>query len=170
MWDDEPGKRTLGIRERQILWERANHKCEVCGKKIDFTEIQVGHKTAYSKGGSTTLRNSACLCYRCNKLQGTDSWNTFLKKMGKETGESKTKNFLKTLSLPKLKYLTKKYNITVKGKSEEGLFSNNQVAPSKKQYIKALSKLSQEKIDLALKRMPQSEKKNKRKKRSFDWL
>lgn len=50
MWEDEPVKRTLGIRDRQILWKRANHKCEACGKQIDFTEMQVGHKTAASKG------------------------------------------------------------------------------------------------------------------------
>ena len=44
--------------------------------------MQVGHKKAYSKGGNTTLRNSVCICYRCNKLQGTDDWNVFIKKIG----------------------------------------------------------------------------------------
>ena len=75
-------KRTLGIRDKQILYRNAKGKCEnpACGKKIDFDEMQTGHKNAHSKGGSTTLRNSVCLCYRCNKLQGTDSWATFLRK------------------------------------------------------------------------------------------
>ena len=79
-------KRALGIRDRQILWERANKRCEnpTCNKKIDFTEMQAGHKTPYSKGGKTTLDNAFCLCYKCNKLQGTDSWAVFLKKQGYE--------------------------------------------------------------------------------------
>jgi len=52
--------------------------------------MQVGHKTAASKGGKATLRNSVCLCYKCNKLQGTDSWPTFLRKMGKKNVRSVT--------------------------------------------------------------------------------
>jgi 5-methylcytosine-specific restriction endonuclease McrA len=85
--DDDGGKdrkRTLGIRDKQILYERASRKCEACKKAVDFTEMQVGHKKAHSKGGRTTMANCVCLCYRCNKLQGTDSWATFLRKMGKK--------------------------------------------------------------------------------------
>ena len=74
-------KRTLSLRERQILYARAGGKCEACGRPISFEEMQVGHKKAYSKGGATTLSNAVCLCYRCNKLQGTDDFETFKKKM-----------------------------------------------------------------------------------------
>jgi hypothetical protein len=75
-WDDDKDtKRTLGIRDKQILYRNAKGRCQnpACNKKIDFDEMQVGHKTAWSRGGRTTLKNSVCLCYRCNKLQGTDS-------------------------------------------------------------------------------------------------
>jgi len=44
-----------------------------------------GHKNAASKVGSATLRNSVCICARCNKLQGTDSWATFMKKWASQT-------------------------------------------------------------------------------------
>lgn len=83
-------KRTLGIRDKQILYRRAKGKCEACGRKIDFDEMHSGHKNAASKGGSATLRNSVCICARCNKLQGTDSWATFMKKMGKSNTRSVT--------------------------------------------------------------------------------
>ena len=170
MWVDEgTTKRTLGIREKQILWERAKHKCEACRKQIDFTEMQVGHKTAYSKGGSTTLRNSACLCYKCNKLQGTDSWNTFLKKMGKESESTKSKKALKTLSLAQLKFLAKENKIKVKGRTVQELFSSRTAAPSKKQYVNALSKLTQDKIDSTLKKMPEPTIK-KKKRKSDSWF
>lgn len=77
--------RTLGIRNKQILYRRAKGKCEACGRKIDFDEMHSGHKNAASKGGSATLRNSVCICARCNKLQGTDSWATFMKKWASQT-------------------------------------------------------------------------------------
>lgn len=83
-------KRTLGIRDKQILYRRAKGKCEACGRKIDFDEMHSGHKNAASKGGSATLRNSVCVCARCNKLQGTDSWSTFMRKMGKSNTRSVT--------------------------------------------------------------------------------
>ncbi|MEM3411892.1 MAG: HNH endonuclease signature motif containing protein [archaeon] len=80
-------KRTLGVRDKQILYRRAKGRCEACGKKIEYDEMQVGHKKPYSKGGATTLANSACLCYRCNKLQGTDSLETLKKKMAGTFGK-----------------------------------------------------------------------------------
>ena len=84
------GKRTLGIRDKQILYRRARGRCEVCGRKIEFDEMHSGHKNPASKGGSATLRNSVCLCARCNKLQGTDNWATFMRKMGKSKTTSVT--------------------------------------------------------------------------------
>jgi 5-methylcytosine-specific restriction endonuclease McrA len=98
LWDnDTDSKRTLGIRDKQILYRNAKGKCEnpACGKKIEFDEMQVGHKTAWSKGGRTTLKNSVCLCYRCNKLQGTDSWATFMKKQNVVDPKTKLKSTLK---------------------------------------------------------------------------
>ena len=90
-WDDEKKeKRSLGIRDKKILYERANHKCECCEKKIEFSEMVVGHKRAYSKGGATSLKNTVCLCYKCNNLQGTDSWDIFLKKLGKQPKSKKS--------------------------------------------------------------------------------
>ena len=84
IWGDErAAKRTLGTRDKQILLNRAHHKCENCGKRIDYESMMVGHKNAWSKGGSTTLRNTVALCFKCNKLQGTDSWATFQRKQGK---------------------------------------------------------------------------------------
>ncbi|OGI12216.1 hypothetical protein A3K64_02695 [Candidatus Micrarchaeota archaeon RBG_16_36_9] len=97
------GKRTLGIRDKQILYRRTKGRCEACSRKIDFDEMETGHKNAASKGGSATLRNSVCLCSRCNKLQGTDSWATFMKKMGKSKTTSVTSSKRKKLTKRKTK-------------------------------------------------------------------
>lgn len=140
-WNDNDSKRTLGIRDKQILYRNANKRCEnpACGKKIDFDEMQVGHKTAWSRGGSTTLRNSACLCYRCNKLQGTDSWAVFLKKQRVVDPKTKLKESLETLCIKQLKFLAEKHHVKVKGQIVEGFFDSQRKAPTKRQYISKLS-------------------------------
>ena len=144
-------KRALGIRDRQILWERANKRCEnpMCNKRIDFTEMQAGHKTAYSKGGKTTLNNAFCLCYKCNKLQGTDSRAIFLKKQGYEDPNIKAekkkqqniKQSLNTLTIQQLKFLADNHNVQVKGKVVKGYFDSHTEPPTKQQYITKLCKV-----------------------------
>jgi len=134
-------KRALGTRDKQILYRNAKGRCQnpACNKKIDYDEMQVGHKTAWSRGGSTTLRNSVCLCYRCNKLQGTDSWAVFMKKQGIEDPKTKVKQSLENLTLQQLKLLAAKHRVKVTGYVEEGLFSSRRIAPTKRQYINKLS-------------------------------
>ena len=141
--DGRDSRRTLGIRDRQILYRNAKGKCEnpACGKKIDFDEMQIGHKTAWSRGGSTTFKNSVCICYRCNKLQGTDSWVVFMNKQGIkiEDAKAKMKESLENLTVQDLKLLAAKHKVRVTGSVEEGLFSSRRIAPTKRQYINKLS-------------------------------
>lgn len=89
-FSDEPKKRTLGVRDKKILYVRAKGKCEACGKKIEFHEMHAGHKNPAFKGGSATLRNTVCICASCNGLQGKDSWAVFMKKLGKNKTRSIT--------------------------------------------------------------------------------
>ena len=103
--EERDSKRTLGVRDRQILYRNAGGRCEnpTCDKKIDYDEMEVGHKQAHSKGGKTSLPMSKCLCHRCNKLQGTDSWAVFLKKqkVGKTSTEPKPKTGVKSIAKAK---------------------------------------------------------------------
>src|SRR6266567_888201 len=155
LWgDDEPVKRTLGIRDKKILYDEiAKGKCQNCGEEIRFSEMQVGHKTAYSKGGRTTLKNLVALCYRCNNLQGMDSWETFQKKQGKTIATNKLAGMLGKLSMRELKYLAMKHGVKLKGRYVEGgLQDDYYQAPSKKRYVKELAKVVSEnevKSDLA---------------------
>jgi len=70
------------------------------------------------------------------------------------------------MNLRELKSLAQKYYIRVKGSTEEGLFEDYQMSPSKRQYINALSKLSEKEIRSGLKATP-SKAKKKRKRSSF---
>ena len=137
--------RTLGIRDKQILYRNAKGRCENpgCKKKIDFDEMQVGHKTAYSRGGRTSFKNSVCLCYRCNKLQGTDSWVVFLTKQGmkaEENPKAKVKRLLQSKSVSELKILASKHKVKVRGTAIDDLWSGTHTnAPTKSQYISKLA-------------------------------
>jgi len=170
---ERDSKRTLGERDRQILWIRATKRCEnpACGKKIEYIDMEVGHKTAWSKGGRTTLANSKCLCPSCNKRQGNDSWAVFLKKQGTEDPDKLLKSNMKAslnkLSISQLKTLAAKHNIKLKGKVVEEFFSSHTVAPTKKQYIDKLSIIVTEK---EIKALPKETPKpaTKRKKKSND--
>lgn len=84
-------KRTLGERDKQILWLNANKKCQNCNNPVEYIDMEAGHKKAWSKQGKTNLKNSVCLCHPCNKRQGTDSWEVFQKKQGKSIPKKITK-------------------------------------------------------------------------------
>ena len=147
-WDNgTDSKRTLGIRDKQILYRNAKGRCQnpACGKKIEFDEMQVGHKTAWSRGGRTTLKNSVCLCYRCNKLQGTDSWATFMKKQNVVDPKTKLKKSLQALTTKQLIYLADKHNIKVKGQIVKDFFDSYRKTPTKVQYINKLAGVVTEK-------------------------
>jgi hypothetical protein len=171
LWaDNEPIRRTLGIRDKKILYERAGHKCEHCEKPLDFLEMQVGHKTAASKGGKATLRNCVCLCYKCNNLMGTDSWSVFQKKMGKQIGNS-NKKMLKELPVAKLRFLAKKFGVKVRGRTEESLFESYSLPPSKAQYVNALAKkISAEDVAQGLKEYSPPEKKKRKLRSSYGFF
>ena len=171
--DDTSSKRTLGIRDKLILYRNAEKKCQNCGNPLEFDEMQVGHKKAASKGGMATLKNCVCLCYGCNHRQGTDDWNKFQQKQGKtiqEDNTKKMKNRLEKLGLRELKFLAQKHNIRVKRKIEEGFFETTQKAPSKIQYIKKLAKsISEEEINSVLKEIPPPPQKKRIRRKSSEW-
>jgi hypothetical protein len=163
LFEDEPVKRTLSGRDREILWIRAGKKCQSCGNLIDYNEMQVGHKTAWSRGGTTTLRNSVCLCYGCNKRQGTDGWGKFQRKLGNQSASGRAIQGLNSLSLSQLRQLSRKHGLTVKGIIVEDFFSSYRAAPTKKQYINALSKVvSNSDIGSAKRRAKPAKKRRRR--------
>lgn len=166
-------KRALSIRDKQILYRNANKRCQnpTCNKMIEFDEMQVGHKKAWSKGGRTTLKNSVCLCYRCNKLQGTDNWTTFLKKQGVEDKNTSLKKSLETLSISQLKVLAKEHHIQVKGEVEETFFNTYTKAPTKKQYISKLAGVvSENEINSLPKDVTKVKKRKKRNRSEGFWI
>ena len=146
IWGDDRVSKRLDAKDKQIIYLNAKKRCENCGKKIDFFDMAVGHKNeVYSVGGRTTLANSVCLCRGCNKLQGTDSWETFQKKQGKQDSKTFMKKSLQALSITQLKILAQKHKVTVEGTLVYDRFETKRKAPTKSQYINKLASVVNEK-------------------------
>ena len=146
IWGDARVSKRLNTSDKQILYLNAKKRCENCRKKIDFADMEVGHRNkTYSLGARTTLANSLCLCHGCNKKQGTDSWETFQKKQGKQDPKTIMKKSLQALSITQLKTLAQKHEVTVEGKLVYDSFETRRQAPTKSQYINKLVSVVKEK-------------------------
>ncbi|MBN1213577.1 MAG: HNH endonuclease [candidate division Zixibacteria bacterium] len=167
--DDRDSKRSLTLAQRKKLYEMAKGRCQNpgCRRKIDFDVMQVGHKTAHSKGGKTNLRNCVCLCGDCNKRQGTSNWGRFLKKQGVEDPKTKLKRELQKLSLHQLKNLAEKHKVTLRGKTVETLTGSAKRAPTKIQYVNKLSVIVKEKELTSIPKLSKTVKKKRRVESSF---
>lgn len=67
-------KRHFTQPQREVLYQRANGKCQLCGTKL-IRGWEADHVIPYSRGGSTTLDNGQALCKDCNQKKGsTVSW------------------------------------------------------------------------------------------------
>jgi hypothetical protein len=155
--DSYDSRRTLGIRDREILYRTSKGRCQNpgCGKKIDFDEMQVGHRTTWARGSRTTLNNSVCLCYRCKKLQGTDSLAVLISKRGVADPQMRIEHSLQALRLDQLKSLAQKHSIQVKGAVSENWFDSTTRASTKSQYIsKLVGVVSEKEVDSLLQENP----------------
>ena len=167
--DERDSRRTLGERDKKILFRNAKGRCQnpACNKKIGYEVMEVGHKTAWSRGGRSTLRNSVCLCHQCNHEQGNDSWTVFMKKQGVKDPKAEVKETLQTLTLQELKLLAGKHKVRVSGHIEENIFSSRRVAPTKSQYVAKLAKVVTA-TDLRAPPKPPPKPKRKRARRQSD--
>ena len=55
-------------------------KCYVCGKRIHFTDFEVGHNIAHNEGGRWDIDNLRPLCRSCNRSMGTETIEKFKEK------------------------------------------------------------------------------------------
>ena len=141
-------RRVLRENDRKFLYIRAGGKCEMCLKNIGYLEMEAGHKTAYSKGGLSTLKNSWCICGPCNRIQGTKSHKTVLKKLGRSIPEDEVALQLNILTIKQLKKLARYHGIKVRGTVSSGWFEEDEYKPPTKRRIvnKLKKKLTVENI------------------------
>ena len=55
---------------RQLIYERAKGRCELCGREILFKDMTLDHVKPLSKGGEDNVNNLSCTCEPCNHFKG----------------------------------------------------------------------------------------------------
>jgi hypothetical protein len=74
LFERKDDKRIFSAEQRRILWNSEEAKsCVICGLQLDWTNFQVDHIKAYSRGGRTELSNAALTCGPCNASKGAGS-------------------------------------------------------------------------------------------------
>lgn len=51
---------------RRNIFERDQHKCQYCGKKLPKPELSIDHVVPRSKGGADSWENLVLACLKCN--------------------------------------------------------------------------------------------------------
>lgn len=65
----------LGLRAfpddiKMAVYERQNHRCNICGKEFDYSEMEGDHIKPWHDGGKTVEDNCQMLCRDCNRKKG----------------------------------------------------------------------------------------------------
>jgi len=57
--------------QRRIIWDKAvKKKCCGCGCVLEWPNFTIDHITPHSRGGRTSIENSALMCQSCNSAKG----------------------------------------------------------------------------------------------------
>ena len=75
---------------RKYNGNRMNGKCYVCKNPVSFTNFEVGHNRAFSKGGKWTVTNCRPICRACNRSMGSTTIESFKKKHFTKTTKKKS--------------------------------------------------------------------------------
>ncbi|MBI2837821.1 MAG: DUF262 domain-containing protein [Acidobacteria bacterium] len=71
LFERKDDRRLFSPEQRRLLWNSDEKKCcRYCGATLDWTNFQVDHIRAHSRGGKTELKNAALTCVRCNTSKG----------------------------------------------------------------------------------------------------
>lgn len=65
---------------KKYIGNKMNGKCYVCSCPITYTNFEVGHNKAHSKGGKWSVLNCRPVCRTCNRSMGSMSIEAFKKK------------------------------------------------------------------------------------------
>lgn len=71
VFKDKDTHRTFSDVQRRIVWDASKKKrCCKCKAELKWGHFEIDHIVPFSKGGKTTLANSALICKKCNCKKG----------------------------------------------------------------------------------------------------
>lgn len=62
-------RKTYSQDARKLIYNKANGRCELCGRKIIFEDMTVDHIIPLSQGGLDEVENLQCTCNACNQFK-----------------------------------------------------------------------------------------------------
>lgn len=70
-WKTKKNRRkTYSKTTRKLIYEKANGRCELCGRKILFEDMTIDHVIPLSMGGADEVENLSCVCFADNLFKG----------------------------------------------------------------------------------------------------
>lgn len=63
--------KTIPKKQRLAVYEKCNHRCAYCGRKLDYKDMQVDHAVPLKKGGVDEISNYMPSCRSCNHYKAT---------------------------------------------------------------------------------------------------
>lgn len=55
--------------QRKIIYQKANGRCQLCGRKIEYEDMTLDHIVPLSLGGADEMDNLQCTDFACNKFK-----------------------------------------------------------------------------------------------------
>ncbi|MDG6985899.1 MAG: HNH endonuclease [Nitrososphaerota archaeon] len=171
MFSDEERRTKPTAALKRLVYSRDKGICRLCNEKVDPFDFDIGHNTAFARGGKLNFKNAILLHPKCNRSMQKLNLKQAREALGMpESQEETSKRILKTLGTNQLKRLAKDNFIKLKPKVEKGWFSNDVVQPSKLQYVNALAKvLNPEQIKTKLASSPKPQKRRRAPKKKSFW-
>lgn len=156
---------------KRLVFSRDKGRCRLCGHEVDPFDFDVGHNTAFARGGKLTLRNAILLHPKCNRSMQKLNLKQAREALGMpESLEEESKRILKTLGINQLKRLANENYVKLRAKVEHGFWSDTVVRPSKRQYVNALAKiLSPEQVKSKIASMPKPQTRRRQVRKKSFW-
>ncbi|MEE0726701.1 MAG: HNH endonuclease signature motif containing protein, partial [Clostridium saudiense] len=63
-------RKSIPVETRKIIYKQSGGRCAICGKQIDFNEMELDHINPVSLGGNSNQSNLQCCCVSCNRMKG----------------------------------------------------------------------------------------------------
>lgn len=72
---------SLKQRYGEALYNQANCRCQLCGRKITYQDATVDHIMPKAMGGVNDVSNLQIACYACNQLKGSVLPDSFMQRV-----------------------------------------------------------------------------------------
>ena len=66
---------------RKIIYNKSDGRCELCGRKISFSEMTLDHIIPLDQGGADNINNLQSTCYACNRFKSNIKPDDFMNRI-----------------------------------------------------------------------------------------